>query len=111
MSTVLSRPPTRSWWSRLVLWFPVGLFLVLGGGVAILRILMTAQEEDPAFQNLGTLAASLLAYVLLFIWLLVAPLPRRVRLVGLMIFAMAPILVGAFYRVEALRVTGDMRLI
>jgi outer membrane protein assembly factor BamB len=111
MSTVLDRSQSRSRWSRLVLWFSVGLILVLGGGVVILRVLMTAQEQDPAIQNLAALGALLLGYALLFIWLLVAPVSSTVRWVGLMIFVAVPVVFAVLYRVEDMRVTGDMRLI
>jgi outer membrane protein assembly factor BamB len=110
MASVSNPGPRQTWLSRLIFWAPLLVLAMLAAAVLLLWIFI-GPDQDQAFWHMGWLLALLLAGIVLLLWLLLARMPRGVRLAGLALLLMPVVALAVFYRVEDIRVFGDMRMI
>jgi outer membrane protein assembly factor BamB len=105
----MTEKPPRSRLSPWILWAPAifGPLLVLA--VLLLGLMTKVMELDPAVANLGLVAAVLVGGLLLLLWLVAAPMPRRLRLAGLAVFFLPLAALATFFKVENPHLFGDMR--
>ena len=107
MSTTNGPTARISWWSRLAFWTPLVLIGLLAGAVGLVWYMNV--EGDPAYWRSFAVFWVVLAWCLIGIWLIIAPLPRMMKAVGIPIIVVVPVLFVALFRIEEFRVSGGMK--